>query len=112
VQLDTALPWLALCLTRGIVARLSARLLKQFGSPESVLQAPLRQLEGCGLPAATAQAIFKKETFKRAEKELVGIGVIPGCHIVAGMPLGAIIGALRRAGQCNASGELRAKSFD
>jgi DNA processing protein len=36
VQLDTALPWLALCLTRGIAARPSARLLNQFGSPENV----------------------------------------------------------------------------
>jgi hypothetical protein len=36
VQLDAALPGLALCLTRGIAARLSARLLKQFGSPENV----------------------------------------------------------------------------
>jgi DNA processing protein len=82
VQLDTALPWLALCLTRGVTARLSARLLKQFGSPESVFRAPLRQLEGCELPAATAQAIFKKEPFKRAEKELAGIGAIPGCQLV------------------------------
>ena len=78
MQLDTALPWLALCLTRGIAARLSARLLKQFGSPESVFRAPLRQLEGCELPAAAAQAIFKKEAFKRAQKELAGIGAIPG----------------------------------
>ena len=60
VQLDTALPWLALCLPRGIAARLSARLLKQFGSLESVCRAALRQLEGCELPAATAQAILKK----------------------------------------------------
>jgi predicted Rossmann fold nucleotide-binding protein DprA/Smf involved in DNA uptake len=82
VQLDTALPWLALCLTRGIAARLSARLLKQFGSPESVFRAPLRQLQGCELPAATAQAILKKEAFKRAEKELAGIGAIPGCQLV------------------------------
>jgi hypothetical protein len=43
VQVDTALPWLALCLTRGIAARLSARLLKQFGSPESIFRAPLWQ---------------------------------------------------------------------
>jgi len=30
---------------------------------------PLRQLEGCELPAATAQAIVKKEAFKRAGKK-------------------------------------------
>jgi len=54
VQLETALPWLALSLTKGIAARLSARLLRQFGSPESVFNASLRQLEACELPAATA----------------------------------------------------------
>jgi DNA processing protein len=82
VQLDTALPWLTLCLTRGIAARLSARLLKQFGSPESIFRAPLPQLEGCELPAATAQAIFKKEAFKRAENELAAIRAIPGCQLL------------------------------
>ena len=82
MQLDTALPWLALCLTRGIAARLSARLLKRFGSPENVFRAPLRQLEACELPAATAQAIVKKEAFKRAEKELAAIRAIPGCRLV------------------------------
>jgi predicted Rossmann fold nucleotide-binding protein DprA/Smf involved in DNA uptake len=82
VQLDAALPWLALCLTRGIAARLSARLLKQFDSPENIFRAPLRQLEVCELPAATAQAIVKKEAFKRAEKELAAIRGIPGCQIV------------------------------
>jgi DNA processing protein len=71
-----------LCLTRGIAARLSARLLKQFGSPEHVFRVSLRHLEGCQLPAATAQAILKKEAFKRAEKELAAIRGIPGCQLV------------------------------
>jgi len=52
-----------------LAARLSARLLKQFGSPENFFLVPLRQLEGCELPAATAQAIVKKEAFKRAGKK-------------------------------------------
>jgi DNA processing protein len=82
VQLDSALPWLALCLTRGIAARLSARLLKQFGSPEDVFRAPLRQLEACELPSATAQAIVKREAFKRAEKELAAIRAISGCILL------------------------------
>ena len=82
MRLDTALPWLALSLTRGIAARLSARLLKRFGSPESVFCASLRQLEGCEVHAATAQAVFKKEAFKRAEKELAAIRAIPGCQLV------------------------------
>jgi predicted Rossmann fold nucleotide-binding protein DprA/Smf involved in DNA uptake len=49
---------------------------------ENVFRAPRRQLEGCELPAATAQAIVKKEAFKRAEKELAAIRGIPGCQIV------------------------------
>ena len=39
-------------------------------------------MEGCQLPAATAQAILKKEAFKRAEKELAAIRGIPGCQLV------------------------------
>ena len=82
MQLDTALPWLALCLTRGLAARLCARLLKQFGTPEAVFRSSLRQLEACDLPAATAQAIAKKEAFKRAEKELAAIRAIAGCQLL------------------------------
>jgi DNA processing protein len=82
VQLDSAHPWLALALTKGLAARLSSRLLRQFGSPEEIFRAPLRQLEACELPAATAQAVFKKDSFKRAEKELAGIRGIAGCQLV------------------------------
>ena len=39
-------------------------------------------LESCGLPAQAAQAVFKKESFKRAEKELAGIRAIPGCRLI------------------------------
>ena len=35
MELDSSLSWLALTLTPGIAARLSARLLKEFGSPDS-----------------------------------------------------------------------------
>jgi DNA processing protein len=82
VQLDTALPWLALCLTRGLASRLTARLLKRFVSPEGVFRATLPQLEACELPAATAQSIFKREGFGRAGKELAAIRAIPGCQLV------------------------------
>lgn len=82
MQLENALPWLALCLTRGIAARLSARLLRQFGSPEAVFSAPLRQLEACELPAGTAQAVAKKEAFTRAEKELAALRSIPNAHLI------------------------------
>lgn len=82
MQLDTALPWLALCLTRGLASRLCARLLKHFGSPEAVFKAPLRQLEACELPAGTAQAVFKRDGFARAGKELAAIRAIPGCQLL------------------------------
>jgi predicted Rossmann fold nucleotide-binding protein DprA/Smf involved in DNA uptake len=65
VQLETALSWLALSLTKGIAARLSARSLRHFGSPDAVFNASPKQLEACELPAATAQAVVKKEAFKR-----------------------------------------------
>ncbi|HSC44427.1 MAG TPA: DNA-processing protein DprA [Candidatus Acidoferrum sp.] len=82
MQFETALPWLALSLTKGVAARLSARLLRQFGSPDAVFRASLRQLEACDLPAATAQAIAKKESFKRAEKELAALRSIPCAHLI------------------------------
>ena len=78
---EASLPWLALTMTPGIAARLSARLLKEFGSPEGVFRASLTALEGCNLPAPVAQAIFKKQTFWRAEKEVAAIRRI-GCGVV------------------------------
>jgi predicted Rossmann fold nucleotide-binding protein DprA/Smf involved in DNA uptake len=65
---EASLSWLALTMTPGIAARLSARLLNEFGSPENVFRASLTALEACNLPAPVAQAIFKKQTFWRAEK--------------------------------------------
>jgi hypothetical protein len=58
-----SLSWLALTITPGIAARLSARLLNEFGTPENVFRASLTSLEACNLPAPVAQAIFKKQTF-------------------------------------------------
>ena len=76
-----SLPWLALTMTPGIAARLSARLLREFGSPDGVFRASLTALEGCNLPAPVAQAIFKRQTFWRAEKEVAAIRRI-GCRVV------------------------------
>ncbi len=78
---DASLSWLALTLTPGLAARLSARLLRQFGSPDGVFRASLTQLEACHLPAPAAQAIAKKEAFKRAEKELAAVQRI-GCRLL------------------------------
>jgi DNA processing protein len=78
---DSSLSWLALSLTPGIAARLSARLLHRFGSPDDVFRASLSELESCNLPAPGAQALFRKEAFKRAEKELAAVQRL-GCGLV------------------------------
>jgi len=78
MQLEASLSWLALTLTPGIAARLSARLLREFGSPEGVFRASLTGIEGCNVPAPTAQAIFKKQLFWRAEKEVDTLRKIGG----------------------------------
>src|SRR6202140_923770 len=70
MELDASLSWLALALTPGLASRLSAPLLREFGSPEEVFRAPLGRLEACRRPAPVGQAVFKKQSFKRAEKEL------------------------------------------
>lgn len=82
MQLDASLSWLAMTLTSGLASRLSARLLRRFESPEGIFRATLPQLESCNIPAPVAQAIVKKESFKRAEKELQAIRNIPGCSLL------------------------------
>jgi len=78
VELEASLSWLALTLTPGIAARLSARLLREYGSPEGVFRAPLTGIEACNVPAPAAQAIFKKQLFWRAEKEVDALRKIGG----------------------------------
>src|SRR6202790_1132739 len=82
MELDASLSWLALALTPGLASRLSARLLREFGSPEEVFRAPLGRLEACRLPAPVAQAVFKKQSFKRAEKELALTRRMDRCRLV------------------------------
>src|SRR5271168_1341707 len=82
MELDASLPWLALALTPGLASRLSGRLLEEFGSPEEVFRAPLPRLERCKLPAAVAQAVYKKQAFKRAEKELLSTRNIENCRLL------------------------------
>jgi len=78
---EASLSWLAMTMTPGIAARLSARLLREFRSPEGVFRGSLTGLEACNVPAPAAQAIFKKQTFWRAEKEVAAIRRI-GCKLV------------------------------
>jgi DNA processing protein len=82
MELDSSLSWLALSLTPGLASRLSARLLRRFDSPEGVFRASLAELEACNLPGSVAQAVFKKEAFKRAEKELAAVRRIAGCTLL------------------------------
>jgi DNA processing protein len=82
MQLDASFSWLALALTPGLASRLSARVLRKFGSPEGVFRASLPEIESCRLPAPVAQAIVKKESFKRAEKELDGVRKIANCNLL------------------------------
>jgi hypothetical protein len=47
-------------------------MLRRFDSPDGVFRATLPDLESCHLPAQVAQAIVKKESFKRAAAALNG----------------------------------------
>jgi predicted Rossmann fold nucleotide-binding protein DprA/Smf involved in DNA uptake len=76
-----SLSWLALTLTPGIASRLTTRLLREFGTPDGFFHASLTALEACNLPAPAAQAIYRKQTFWRAEKEVDAIRRI-GCRVV------------------------------
>ena len=81
MDLDASLSWLALQLTPGLGARLTGKLLRQFGSPEEVFRAPLTELEACRLPAAAAQAVHSREAFREAEKELAEVRRL-GCRLL------------------------------
>ncbi len=70
MDLDASLYWLALGHTPGLAARLTARLLRKFRTPEAVFRASLTELEACQLPAPAAQAIASHQALKPAEKEL------------------------------------------
>ena len=82
MELAGSLSWLALALTPGLASRLSARVLRKVGSPDGVFRASWAELESCNLPAQVAQAIIKKESFKRAEKELDGVRKIANCRLL------------------------------
>jgi DNA processing protein len=82
MELDASLSWLALGLTPGLASRLSARLLKEFESPDNVFRASLRQLEACNLPSPVVQAVAKKESFKRAEKDLSYLRKMDGVRLI------------------------------
>ena len=81
MELDGALHWLALGLTPGLGARLTAKLLRQLGTPEAAFRASLTELEACQLPASVAQAIASNAPLKAAEKELARVKGL-GCQLL------------------------------
>ncbi len=62
--------WVALARVDGLGARGAHKLVAYFGSPQAVYHASLTELEGCGLPARVAQAVFAQAGVKEAEKEI------------------------------------------
>ena len=82
MQLDASLSWLALGLTPGLASCLSARVVRQFGSPDGVFRASKGDLEACRLPSETAQAVLQRKAFPRAEKELAAVRKIVGCSLL------------------------------
>ncbi len=66
---DQYLGWLALALTPGLGARLTGKLLREFGSPEAIFHASLTALEA-QIPAAVAQAIVSRHSMSAAAKQL------------------------------------------
>jgi DNA processing protein len=62
--------WLALTRVEGLGVRGAHRLIEHLGSPRAAYMASLTELEGCGIPAHVAQAIFAQSGLKDAEKEM------------------------------------------
>ena len=62
--------WLALARVDGLGVRGAHKLIEHFSSPQAVYHASLTELEGCGLPARVAEAIFAQSGLKEAEQEI------------------------------------------
>ncbi|PYV32239.1 MAG: DNA-protecting protein DprA [Acidobacteria bacterium] len=73
--------WLALTRVDGLGLRTAHKLIEQFGSPQAVYMASLTALEGAGLAARIAQAIFAQAGLKEAEKELK-TAMASGCRLL------------------------------
>ena len=70
-DVEDVLYWLAVARVEGLGVRGAHKLVEHFGSPQAAYMASLTELEGCGLPARVAQAIFAQTGLKEAEKEMV-----------------------------------------
>ena len=67
---EDVLYWLAVVRVEGLGVRGAHKLVEHFGSPQAAYMASLTELEGCGLPARVAQAVFAQVGLKDAEKEI------------------------------------------
>jgi DNA processing protein len=79
---DEVLYWLALTRVEGLGVRGAHRMMEHFGSPRAAYSASLTELEGCGIPAHVAQAIFAQAGLKDAEKEIEAAGKAQ-CQLLA-----------------------------
>jgi len=73
--------WLALGRVEGLGVRGARKLMGHFGSPAAAYHASLTELEGCGLPAHVAQAIFAQAGLEEAEKEIEAAAKL-GCELM------------------------------
>src|SRR5437870_5442175 len=81
MELDHSLHWLGLALAPGLASRLTAKLLRNFGSPEAVFGAWLTDLAACQLPRPAAQALRSQDPLQAAAKELDQLKKL-GCRLV------------------------------
>lgn len=70
VTTEGKLGWLALALTPGMGPTRCFRAMRQLRTADRLLSASLTELEGAGLPAASAQFVFHGKAFKAAEEEM------------------------------------------
>jgi len=78
---DPTLFWLALTRVEGLGVRTAHKLIERFGSPQGAYMASLTALEGAGLAAPVAQALFAQAGLKEAEKEMKA-AVASGCRLL------------------------------
>jgi len=68
MELDASLSWLALALTPGLASRLSARLLREFGSPEEVFRAPLAEARSLQFTEPRRASRFQEAVLQASRK--------------------------------------------
>lgn len=62
--------WVGLAVTRGLGARLAARMLQAYGTPEAVFRASPSELEAFRLPTPTVHELTSGAALKEAETEM------------------------------------------